>query len=274
MHAVLEFAPPLPPDENIRHFLSSAIVKIWGDERFEHNKRRPGAFATTEARESYFKWECEHYAGGLCRRCALPLGPRTEKPLDLQHVRANYGGGFVLTGSGWSYIFSERFLALLFDSELAGLEFREVICPPRCRTKFYELVGPIGLPLVGIRNLSPNGGWTCKECGGRVLGGYRRANFDLDYFIASDDLPQPLPDFFTVHCAGRVALAASAQRWSELIGRKDTKGILSDRVGVVSNEQLERFPQLPERGESVAEGEAKFQAWLRDKLAEQENRSS
>lgn len=191
MHAVLEFDPPLPPSENIRRYLSPPIVRIWGDDRCEQGgPRRSGAFATAAERDAHIPWDHAHFVGGLCRECKMPLGPRTDKPLELEYVGSGQDGGFISIGGTSRYVFAETFLALLDDRERAGLELRQVIRPPRSRVTLYELIGPAGPPLVGLKNTPPHSGCECDLCGGRTFG-YLRTGFDLDDFVAREDPARP-----------------------------------------------------------------------------------
>lgn len=263
MRAVLEFDPPLPPADNVRDFLTTSIVTIWGDERFEQGgPPRNGVCANAEERDAYLLWDDQHYEGGWCRACRAPRGPRTDRPLELSYIRSGYGGGFVSIAGGTSYVFSEKFLDLLTKRERASLELRQVIRPRRSRVACYELIGPPGPPLVGLKDVLPHSGWECDECGYRRFG-YSRTGFDLHSFLAKEDLPNPMPGIFTVGLKPDVQLAATSQRWAELVGQKGTRGMLAEPLGVVPPERVDREPPLRKLSELDPEVEARKREYWR-----------
>ena len=261
MHAVLEFDPPLTPPANIQQFLTPSIVQIWGDEIFEQaGPRRSGSFANAKERDAHLAWDDAHYEGGCCKRCRNPLGKRTDKTLELSYVRSDYGGGFVPIKGGKSYVFSEQFLSLLTDSERASLELRKVIRSKRSRIAYYELIGPSGPPFVGLKSIPPHSGWVCDDCGYRCFGNLREG-FDLRDFIAAEDLPNPLPSIFTIGTQPGVELVATSERWAELVGQKGTQGMLSESIGVVPPNRLDRNPSLRKLSEPDPAVEARRQAY-------------
>jgi hypothetical protein len=261
MHSVLEFVPPLPPADNIRRYLVPAIVRIWGDERFElAGPRRPGAFATPAERETYTDGLDSFYEGGLCRECRSPRGPRTPIPLELKYVGSGCAGGFVSIGGGTSYVFAQKFLDLLTHSERASLELRKVIPPTRCRITFYELLGPSGPTFVGLKGVAPHASWECDACGYRLFS-YLRTDFDLGDFVAQEDLPTPLPGIFTIGHSPHVALAVTADRWAELVGQKQARGILSVPLGIAPSDQSDRTPPLRKRSDPDPAIEARRAAY-------------
>jgi hypothetical protein len=168
----------------------------------------------------------------------------------------------VKIGNGLSYVFSEPFLSLLSSSERASLELRSVVAPRRSRTTYYELVGPGGPMLVGVKGLVPNGGWVCDTCGYRTFG-YRRTGFDLHSLVAQEDLPSPLPGIFTIGQSPHVELVATSQRWSELVGNKAARGIVSTALGVAPADKVDRNPPLRKLSEPDPELEARRRAYWR-----------
>ena len=263
VRAVLEFNPPLVPSDDVREFLTPSIVTIWGDERFEQGgPRRGGFFANAEERDAHLVWDDQHYEGGFCRACRAPRGPRTERPLELSYVRSGYGGGFVSIAGGTSYVFSEKFLELLTTQERDFLELRQVVHTRRSRVAYYELIGPPGPPLVGLKDVAPHSGWVCDDCCFRRFG-YSRTGFSLNSFVASEDLPHPLPGIFTVGLQPCVELAATSERWAELVGKKGTQGMLSQPLGVVTPNRVDRKPPLRKLSQPDPKVEARKREYWR-----------
>ncbi len=243
MHSVLEFVPPLPPSELTAKYSSPELYLISGDDRFQTDAPRSVPFETAQARESRLIWLDSFYQAPVCRRCVAPTASRSERPLLLAHAPADDGafGQAGTEGSTHIQIVSEDFLALLSEDERERLMFHPVSRKGRGR-KFFELVGPVGTPFVGVMNL-PVKGWGCSACN-RSTWGYWVDGLAIHSFMAASDLPQPLPGIFTVGTATEIHLCATGARWRELVGKKGVRGFVSRPFGVVSDRELVRLPSL------------------------------
>jgi len=253
MHAVLEFDPPLPKSELESKYACPELYLISGDDRFETDAPRQVAFETEEQREARLAWLDSFFERPVCRKCAAPSSPRSNRPLQLTYAPRQSDGAFGHVGSDGATnveILSEQFLALLSPEERQPLVFRLVARRGRSR-KFYELLGPAGPKFVAVAGL-PVSGWRCAGCG-RLTWGYWVDGFSIHSFVAVSDLPQPLPGVFTVGVGPEVHLCATGARWRELVGKAGVRGFVSRPLGVVSDRELVRLPELPTYEESLAE---------------------
>ena len=137
---------------------------------------------------------------------------------------------------------------LLTSAERAGLQFQPVERPKRARKQYFELIGPSGPPLVAAAGL-PLGGWRCPDCGYQTFSVNYSPELTFRDFIARSDLPQPLPSVFTVGVQPNVQLCVTEERWAELRGRRGTRRFVSSPLGVVSDDELVRSPELVIRTE-------------------------
>ncbi|MFN7138562.1 MAG: hypothetical protein ACK4UN_04435 [Limisphaerales bacterium] len=138
-------------------------------------------------------------------------------------------------------ILSEEFLNLLSPAERRQLDLRPVVRKGKSR-KFYELIGPAGPPFVAVAGL-PASGWRCSECN-RATWGYWLKGFPIHGFVAATDLPQPIPGVFTIGTPPEVHLCMTGSRWRELRGKPGTRGFVSRPLGVASDRELIRDPEL------------------------------
>jgi hypothetical protein len=150
-------------------------------------------------------------------------------------------GSFATDGGPNHQLVSEEFMALLTEAEKRHLQFQPVI--RKGRRKFFELIGPEGPPHVGVGGMKV-GGWHCAECGHRSWG-YWIEGMTIHSFVASSDLSPSLSGVFTVGVFPEIELAVTASRWSELLGRKGTRGFTSRPLGVVPDHEVVREPELP-----------------------------
>ncbi len=134
---------------------------------------------------------------------------------------------------------------LLSGEEHRRLRFQPVERNKRARKRYFELVGPMGPPYVAIRGLD-FGGWQCKSCGTRLFS-YSSEKASMINFVARADLRDPLPEVFTIGPTQRLELCVTAERWSRMVGKRGTRGMVSMPIGVVPDEQVDREPQLPPR---------------------------
>lgn len=239
---VFEFSPPLPRSEQELQFLNPELLTVTGDARFETEQPSAGMFASREVRELSDNWAAQFFTGEFCRTCTIPGGGRNEKPLKLTYVRSSYDGGFVCLGLAIQQIYSEDFLALLTGTELAKLQFRPVVRAGRASKRYFELIGPTGIPFVGAAGVEL-GGWRCPKCGQSVFN-YFVKGLSCRHFVAHADLPTPLPELFTTGPAWSLNLCVTGDRWKRMVGQKGTRGLVSSPLGVLSNHMVVREPEL------------------------------
>jgi hypothetical protein len=250
MYAVLEFEPPLPKSEQESKYACPELYLIGGDDRFETNTPRRVAFETEQQKEARLAWLDTFFEQPVCRSCAAPNSPRSERLLHLTYAPPQYDGAFGHVGADSSTnieIVSEEFLSLLSPDEQQHLIFR----PVRYRKSraFYELLGPLGPSFVAVAGL-PISGWRCSACS-RSTWGYWIDGLSIHSFVAGCDLPQ-LPGIFTVGTPPEVHLCATGARWRELVGKKGVRGFVSHALGVASDREIVRRPDLPTYEERLA----------------------
>ena len=253
MQAVLEFVPPLPKSDLEAKYTNPEIYLIVGDDRFETDSPRPIPFETREEREERLKWADAFFETPICRKCASAASRRSARPLFLEYVPRRYDGAFGHVGhDGTSSleILSEEFLDLLTSDERGRLELLAVTGKGRA-SKFYELVGPMGPPLVAVAGMKVSG-WRCTECNHQTWG-YWIEGMRINSFIAKADLPPSLLGVFTIGVPPEVRLAVTGARRKELVGKKGTRGFVSRLLGVVPDYELVRHPELPMYGENLNE---------------------
>jgi hypothetical protein len=252
MQAVLEFDPALPKSAQESKYSSPELYLICGDDRFETDSPRVAPFESEEQKEVRLAWLDTFFEQPVCRKCKAPSSPRSDRPLRLIYAPGQYDGAFGHVGSdGATYaeIVSEEFLALLSSEERKGLVTRPVARRGNSR-RFYELLGPAGPVFVAVAGL-PVSGWRCSACG-RLTWDYWIEGFSIQSFIAASSLPGPLPGIFTVGRPPEVLLCATGARWRELVGKKGTRGFVSRPLGIVSDRELVRRPELPTHDELMA----------------------
>lgn len=267
---IFEFDPPLPPGELNGLLTVPRLLIVGGDESFdptgphrttvmdtataasipndqllerirEHNAWR---VAEDERRRA---WADSFFEKPPCRNCRQATSRRTSRPLELTHslTRADGALGFLSHyGGAVARIFSEQFLDILAPAERSSLQFQGVVLK-RSKRKFYELIGPEGIPYVHVRDL-PCTGWKCPECGYRIWG-YWKGGISFNRVVAQADLPSPLPSLFTIGTLPEIELCLTAERWSELVGRTGTRQFVSSPVGVISNDRMLSEPELAPR---------------------------
>ena len=247
-HAVFEFVPPLPKSTFDERYSRPELYTIWGDDRCETDEPRRTPFESEAQRAVRLSWYDTFFVAPCCRDCGMPLGPRSETQLRLTQLNSSYDGGFVTLAGAMLYVFSERFLGLLSNDERERLEFRLVDRPPKSRKKFFELIGPSGPPQVALVGREPRG-WRCARCDARVFGYSNSPHVAVTNFIARSDLPDPLPQIFTIGTQPNIELCATAERWAGLVGKRGTRGLISRLLGVVPDAEVVRAPELEVRND-------------------------
>jgi hypothetical protein len=254
MQAVLEFVPPLPKSDLETKYTNPELYLIGGDDRFETDSPRAVAFETAEEREGRFKWADSFFESPICRKCAFAASRRGARPLFMEYVPRRYDGAFGNVGHEGTtslQILSEEFLDLLTTDERGRLRLQAVTGKGRA-SKFYELVGPTGPPLVAVAGMKISG-WRCTACDHRTWG-YWIKGISINSFVAKTDLPPSLRGVFTIGGPPEVQLAVTATRWKGLVGKRGTRGFVSRLLGVVPDHELDRHPELPTYEEELQEG--------------------
>ena len=131
--------------------------------------------------------------------------------LVLKYVPRWYDGAFGHVGHEGTtlQILSEEFLDIITTDERERLQLQSVTGKGRART-FYELVGPMGPPLVAVAGMKISG-WRCTACDHRTWG-YWVEGMSINSFVAKADLPSSLYGVFTVGNPPEVQLAVTAHK--------------------------------------------------------------
>jgi hypothetical protein len=245
-HAVLEFVPPLPKSEFDKRYSTPELYVVRGDAGFGADEPRRIPFETKDECAQRVAWYDDFFVAPICRQCGTPGGRRSERPLKLRSVDGRYDGGHVIFAGAFLDVFSETFFMLLTASERQNVQLRLVERERRARKQFFELLGPSGPPLVAVASRQPSG-WHCETCGARYFPYFWSDDASIRCFVARADLPQPVPDVFTIGTQPNVSLCMSAGRWSSLVGKRGTRGLISQLVGVVPDEEVIREPSLKPR---------------------------
>lgn len=244
MVPVFEFVPPLPETPLETKYGTPEIYTLSFAESFETELPGRTPFESREESVARLSWFDDFFERPVCRTCGHATSPRSERNLPLTYVPSRYDGAFGHFGGQFLYLVADEFLALLSDEERAHLVLRPVV-RKRARKRFHEVLGPGGPPLVAAADVPPQG-WRCDACGYSTWA-CLRADFPIDRFVAAADLPDPLPSFFTIGSPPAVRMCVTGARWRELVGRKGARGCLSQRLGVASDADLVRRPDLPAR---------------------------
>ncbi|HQR07655.1 MAG TPA: hypothetical protein PLN21_12580 [Gemmatales bacterium] len=244
-HAVIEYLKPLPASVQTAKYCHPQLMILAGDERPDTDAPRWKGSETTLELDERLRWTDAFYELPVCRACKAANSPRTSKPITIVSMDSGYDGLFAHTSTtpmNMHYLYSDAFLELLTDEERGRLQFQPALNQQN-KKKYFELIGPAGPALVGIRS-KPVQGWKCSTCGHRWFGYWSR-DFSLNMFVAKDDLPSPLPSMFTIGRLPDIHLVATAERWSQLVGKKGAKKIISTPIGVVAGNEIVREPELP-----------------------------
>jgi hypothetical protein len=238
---VLEFDPPLPKSRQDSLYADPELYLIGGDSRF----MPPSDEQTRLDREASLRRADAFFLSTVCRACGTATSPRNDRPLVVDHVEPGYDAAFgrvARSAQPELNIFSELFLNLFTEEENRRLQFRPVERRRTARKRFFELIGPAGIPFVAVADL-PVSGWFCSSCGYRTFGCWVEG-LETHQFVGQDDLAKPLPGLFTVGIPPGVQLCATGQRWRELVGKKGSRGFVSLPLGVVPARQVLRNPAL------------------------------
>jgi len=249
----LEFDPPMPSSALAEPFLKPELYLVSGEGVFDVDSQ----FERVEnhrdtRRERLFEYLATLYARGFCRTCKRGIGKRTDQSVRIRSYEREYDAGYVRSCYGFvgSYgrVFSDRFLALLHPGERDRLAFRPLhIAGKPFRRTWFELLGPSDVRCVGVKGLDALG-HQCPACGSRCFSmsdpRLNQSGVAIHDFVLRSDLPHPLPSCFTVGDADRPELCLTRERWDRIRGRIGTSGVLTERLGVVSEERCVRRPRL------------------------------
>jgi hypothetical protein len=241
---VLEFVPPLPQTDFDRAYSAPEFYSICGDDRCEADEPKRIPFEPEHERAAREKWYDGFFDSPCCEICRISQGLRNDRPLNLTYV-GKYDGGFVGFAGSTLRVYSEAFLMLLSAAECSRLRFKRVERNKKARKQYFELIGPAGPPYVAIRNVEFSG-WECPSCKARSFGHWSETSA-MTNFVARADLPQPMPEVFTIGPPHSLALCVTADRWAQMVGQRGTRGMVSMPIGVVPDDEVDRAPQLPPR---------------------------
>lgn len=239
---VMEFDPPLPIQERLKKFFTPPLYRVFGDGIFDLLIRATLLGDMDTATKEYLN---SLYEKGICRACKHGLGKRTEVRLRAEEFD-NYDGLFLRSSYVRSdaYFFSDRFISLLTDDELGRLKFRECQLQRKVKRRYFELAGYAIVHNVGVKGFDVRG-CECSQCGSRD---FNISEPDLDEtvkdFICRSDLPNPVPSCFAIEINGGIELCMTEERFNQIRGNKNTKGIMIQRIGIIDDELCDRHPRL------------------------------
>lgn len=177
----------------------------------------------------------ELHPRGYCRRCERPL--ETTPGILPQFDWLPSCDGAV--SQNLNPIFSSEFLALLTDKERSSLLFEPVLGPKRQRKKFFQLAGQPKADFVAVPEFEGLLNFHCQGCQRPMEICYLR-NCALFRFIALLDLPNPIPDVFTIGSDGQLNLCMRQERFSQILGQRGARKITSSRLWVVADSKFVR----------------------------------
>jgi len=253
--------------------LADAICGAFGDGEgvHEYDRPRPGSteapgllevfvILTGSSRATAENLE-DLYEGGRCPSCDI-RPKRNGVPAQLTGIEGD-GGGARDTAKPRKPLpldfFSEAFLNLLTPAERAVGEWRRVERPGRSKKAYYELVGSrLHLPVVALAPAVEDL-WhvsVARACGDILtlhrcgLCGYENGPIYVfmprglpAWYVDVSTLPTPLPTCFTTgQPPNEFRLCLARGRWQALLGKPGTRGISSDKVGVVESYLVDRHP--------------------------------
>jgi DNA-directed RNA polymerase subunit RPC12/RpoP len=225
-----EYQPRAPVDAELEEFLNPPLVAVIGD-----------ALVHVEAGTEF--------DGVRCTTCGHIDGRRSDEPLVVADLSSGFDAGAVVIhqrpyATATRYIFSDEFLALLLADERKRFAWRRVVRPSRAKRVFHELLdADLTVHNVGVSGLPKTGGWRCDKCGFRRFPHYVAWTWP-SYWVCATDLPRRVPSCFGLNDGHDLALCITADRWSAVVGKRGTRGVLSYEVGVAPPERCEKAPKL------------------------------
>jgi hypothetical protein len=197
------------------------------------------------------------FENGVCGRCGCGAGHRNNVPVLLE--RSPQSDVFRLERPFPKDIYptrtcvSERFLELLSADEVARLEPRAVVAPPRVRMRYYEICGkPVAQAraLVGCPFLNQvHQSWQCTACGQHAFM-QATPHKSGTIILSEQDLGSQSGEMF-LYCKGGTrgpAPVFSLTRWKALqqAAGKRLKGLLSGPALVVPEALCMKELDLPD----------------------------
>jgi hypothetical protein len=140
-----------------------------------------------------------------------------------------------MTGSGhFMHVYSRKFAALLERVSGVRLEWRQVL--PKHKKDWVELIGGPSVNEVTPRNMKVSG-WRCSRC--QIVRILARVGAEgIRHFIQASKLPAPVPGVFAINSGRGIALGMRDEVWSALRARPEAKGLSSQVLGVVADEEI------------------------------------
>lgn len=221
---VREYIPPAPEAQLSVKLLDVAIVSVTAN---NHDR------ITGEAGMLF--------SGGICPYCRTFLGKRTDVPLSIDGMPGGYDGGFVWQ-KPFQY-FSGDFLKLLTARERSLFEWRPVGLPKRSRKEFFEVIPVKAIPQVVVKgmNFEP---YQCPKCQSiSAMHCFQKGTSIFQYVVRSS-LPAKLPSCFAMGYPYNFRLCLTEKRWLEIAGQPGTRGLVSNKVGVIADADCEANPKF------------------------------
>ena len=195
-----------------------------------------------------------YYEGGLCDHCLQPVGPRTERPLELMRPPPDADMAMVLPhrlgppGVGpQPEIVSEKFLTSLTPAERSVFEWREVVRPPRSRGQaFYEIIHlrptvPLAVPVGREAILS-----RCESCGFEWIH-VKGPRQEPNTFVSVADLPSPLPPLLAIDSWTFASLVVPEARYRHLVRTVKLRQVKGDPVILLDESAVNRTLEFQPR---------------------------
>ncbi len=229
--AILNFLKQAPIAEGVAKYSNPALVTLgWNDSAYGES------------------FQGGLFEGGYCSACKGGVGLRTTTPLVIKTFPTGNIGDFNQIMFS-PVLLSEEFVSLLSEKEKAQLKLQKVLSSKKTNKMFYEVTGQPHLKQIGIKGASYNQlvSWQCQKCKCKSFSCTHPElpnNYKYTDFCCISDLPANIDEVFVIEDnIGRLMECMSLRRWKQL--SKDankTKGILTDRLFVLPEEQIEREP--------------------------------
>jgi hypothetical protein len=246
--------------EEADELLYEQIMRATGDGENQHEYVPPAPVASAGAIERGRLWELgresrvemshepPYFEGGLCDNCLMPLGPRTDLPLEVSTLtgggnaaRVRLRGAVLGTGPGLTIV-SERLLEMFTDAERGAFEWRPVQGASR-RRAFFELI-PLTptTPYVCPKGLEAPAG-RCETCG-FTWPACKQGKGLPDSYVSDGDLPRPARTLLAVDHFAYAMLAVTDGRWRELVGQPSLKGVKGSPVAIIAAEAVGQLSEF------------------------------
>ena len=185
------------------------------------------------------------YSKGYCGCCGGGLGRRTKKVRTLVSV-PKCDVSFIWSAKPQVFFFSKRVVAFLRRVGLGDAAFREVGFAVKTSHRFFELVAEPEIKFVGVkRPPRRTGGWECAMCGMKWIHPFHGAVAPSVFnFLARPDLSKVSKNVFVTGSSYERDICMTAAIAARLRQLSGLKGILTSRVAVLDEHEVDRNPKV------------------------------